>query len=84
MRVLAGDLDNTAAGHDLHCVWEVAHDAEQKCLVARWVNPLADKVGSQGSGDAIDGGQARPMASCQFAIRLEVAVESPVNDTEWT
>ena len=57
MRVPAENLDNMTPGGGLHCVWELAREGEQMCLVARWINPFAEKVGSQ--GDATDGDQAR-------------------------
>jgi hypothetical protein len=59
MRVLAENLDNMTPGRGLHCVWEFARVGGQKRLVAHWINPGAEDVGSQDYADAIDGDQAR-------------------------
>ena len=77
MRVLAESVDNMTPGRGLHCVWEFAHVGGQKCLVAHWISPGAEDVGSQGSGDVIDGDQEREprlRISLQFVWRWPLRV----------
>ena len=43
MQILIDNLDNSTARRSLYCVWMAAREGEPAPLVARWIDPEAER-----------------------------------------